>query len=159
MGKKFIFLDIDGVLNSDEWTKKYFRENLYYIPEVDQDLDPEALRRIDVLVNETSGELVLTSYWRLDLEGTRKRLEHSGLRTKINYSLPVSPLESEPGWSRGRLISEFLNLKKNECERYIILDDTDDELSSHGKERFIKINPVTGITEENINKAIKLLNE
>lgn len=157
MGKKLIFLDIDGVLNSDNWTRRYFRENFHYIAEIDQDLDPRTLNIIDTLVDKTKGEIVLISSWRFDLENTKRRLNFSGLKSKINYSLPIFPLESESGWSRGKLIFEFL--KKNKCERYIILDDTDDELSNHGKERFIKIDPVTGITETDMNKAIKLLNE
>ncbi len=59
---KIIFLDIDGVLNSDNWLQSEASKTGSY-PE--NKFDPNAVRLLNKMVQQTNAKLVLTSTWRL----------------------------------------------------------------------------------------------
>ena len=59
---KIIFLDIDGVLNSDTWEKsKAFKNGVY----PSNSFDPFSVQLLNNIINETQAKVVLTSTWRL----------------------------------------------------------------------------------------------
>ena len=71
---RVIFLDFDGVLNSDS----FFRANDgRYVPGA---LDPGAVARLTALVARTGAKVVIASTWRLDytLERIREILAKHG---------------------------------------------------------------------------------
>ena len=55
-------------------------------------------------------------------------------------------------------IKEWLMLNGNDVTRYAILDDMDDILLEK-ENHFVWINPELGITEEDAEKAIAILNQ
>ncbi len=63
---KIIFLDIDGVLNSDEYFDKI--SNLD-IQGIEQEIDIEKVKLLKEAINETGAKVVLSSSWRYTRKG------------------------------------------------------------------------------------------
>lgn len=62
---KILFLDIDGVLNSDLWHRESQKIDLKF--PLDQ-FDPKAIELFNRIIENTSTKIVLTSTWRLKFE-------------------------------------------------------------------------------------------
>ena len=58
---KVIFLDVDGVLNSDEYFDKIKNLN---IDGIQSEIDVEKIKMLNMAINETGAKIVLTSSWR-----------------------------------------------------------------------------------------------
>ena len=158
-GMKIIFLDIDGVLNS----QKYFSENSdrndeYYSHNNDLfqrkmlDIDLSKLERLLMIIKETNAKVVITSSWkRLDVfVRIANKLQEMGI--------PIIGVTVDNGINRGLGIKDYL--AKNMVKNYIILDDDtfldyDEELLNHlVKTSFYE----DGLNEELTNIAILKLN-
>ena len=59
--EKYLFLDIDGVLNHRAWYKN-LEDKTYPFRE----FDPECVKRVNYILEKTNARLVITSSWRLD---------------------------------------------------------------------------------------------
>lgn len=73
---RYIFFDIDGLLNSETWYKTYKPGNL---DEIDNDIDPKCIERLNRICSETGAYLVMSSDWRYDFNCSCKRLYAAGL--------------------------------------------------------------------------------
>lgn len=155
--KKYIFLDIDYVLNSEQWYKFYWKNQYHYTnPKVDYDLDFRAIVRLNYLVSHTGAEIVISSSWRFDMEDTVTRLMRSGLKykpTKRIEGIEFGGNDDTP--TRGDLINNFL--KENPCDNYLILDD-DSDIEENQLSHFIKTDRWLGLTKEDVYKGIEILN-
>ena len=64
---KIIFLDIDGVLNSEKWYIEIFDKNLY--PNLENyplcEFDPLAIEQLNLLTDKTNAKIVISSTWRM----------------------------------------------------------------------------------------------
>lgn len=153
--QKYIFLDIDGVLNSDKW---YVSENNPgNLNGKEGDLDPECVNRLNNICKETGAKIVLSSDWRISWPYCIDRLENGG----INKGLIVDKTP-EHMWlpyfsdkSRGSEISSWLST--HECERYVILDDRKD-FTEEQWPNFVHIDSMHGLTDEDANLVINILN-
>ena len=63
---KIIFLDIDGVLNSEDWYRKRHEE----VPQHEQsaqypfyELDPELVSNLNLIIQKTEAKVVVSSTW------------------------------------------------------------------------------------------------
>mgnify|MGYP000307289192 CR=1 FL=1 len=123
---KVIFLDIDGVLNSDAYKKK----QLYNSSEgIESEIDPATLILLKKAVDTTGAKLVLSSSWRI----MRKCNELEKFLMKFGISL--SGKTPYVDGKRGLEIKQYLNENEN-IEQYLILDDEifesfDEELVNH----------------------------
>ena len=107
---KVIFLDIDGVLNSDRTPNP---RNFPYI------VDPKLLARLKKLVAKTGAKVVLTSSWRLD---------PVGLFAAKHFGVPFIDVSPDmPKKTRREEVQCWLS-KHPKVSRYVIIDDEDDEL-------------------------------
>ena len=158
---KFIFLDIDSVLNSKDWNRYYMETNLKYLPDVDPDIDFRAVKRINKLVESTGAKIILSSSWRFYLSETINRLRNSGLKYPIKDIIKGEECVYSENWpdvnhpTRGDLIENFL--KEHPCDNYIILDDIND-MTKEQQSHFIQTNNNDGFTDKDLENAIKLLN-
>ena len=148
---KVIFLDIDGVLNSDEYIDR--AKNTQGI---ERHIDIEKVKLLKKAINETDAKTVLTSSWRnsKDIGPLRELLE------KYEIYFDVTPFIN---WERGLEIKQWLSTHK--CvEDYIILDDEiydsfDQEMLSH----LVKVSNANGrglgegLTQKDIDTIIKRL--
>ena len=97
---KYIFLDVDGVLNHHETYKKKHVNSLY------PDLDPECLTLFSKLVHSIDYvHIVLSSSWRL-IESDMDRLEAAFKEFGIPKWIDITTyLEYEQGKTRGKEIN------------------------------------------------------
>ena len=167
--KKIIFLDIDGVLAIPSCLK----DGMWALSDDKQKL-------LGDLIKATNCEIVLSSSWRYhSLEKTKEHMQSEGFLfndnligvtirayqylekgTKIHLSIPRgveikqwidANINSENGknWKRKKIGKDY---------SYVILDDDSDMLLEQ-KDFFIRTNPEKGLTKENVEQAIKILNE
>lgn len=152
-GRAYIFLDVDGVLNSDEWYHYYWENDLKYTDK-EYNLDYRAVERINRLIEATGAEIVLSSSWRFDMDVTKLRLSRSGLRYEIAKKLPGCEFGvGSP--TRGELIAEYV--KNQKCKRYVIFDDDTDMTDEQKEKYFVHTDPFIGLTDADIDKAIEIL--
>jgi hypothetical protein len=140
--KKILFLDIDGVLNSDEWHKTGYKSSI-------DDLDPNLVRKL----NSLDCEVVITSSWGCDNGQTWKALRRKGFNLKvIGYTE-----RTNNDWTvRGNMIKKWLYDNCHNIDyQYAILDDDSDMLLEQ-KDHFVQTNSEIGVTDEDINK-IKII--
>lgn len=109
---KVIFLDIDGVLNSDEYFDKI--SNLD-IQGIEQEIDIEKVKLLREAINETGAKVVLSSSWRYTRKGQQLKELLSNYEIYVD-SIPF--IQNE----RGLEIKQWLS--ENQCiEDFVILDD------------------------------------
>jgi hypothetical protein len=134
---KLIFLDIDGVLNCRTTPNP---RDFPYI--VDEDL----LARLRRLLERTGASVVLSSTWRYDPAGI-----YSANRYGVPFIDVIPDLPHEP---RCKEILAWLR-DHPEVDRYIVIDDEDDELDSLP---LFQPSSRTGLTEEIVAGAADYLN-
>mgnify|MGYP003509103315 FL=1 len=157
---KVIFLDIDGVLNNTS-TEETF-EDYYFV-------EDEKVELLKQLVTRTNAKLVLSSTWR---EGwyARERIENpsksfqsairlfEALEKKLSeYDLELLSYTEDFG-TRGEEIDLWLkNWKGEQVESFIILDDMYPEDLKLHTERLVQTSESLGLTQEDVEKAIDML--
>jgi len=134
--KKYLFLDIDGVLNEPGTTG--FERNRCNL--------------INYIRLQTGCDIVITSDRRLTKDGIRQieKIAAQFEWGEIEYTKPVSKFLLS---DFKRLVEIGLFLDFNECDNYVVVDDMKLSLKSN----YVKINPDFSLTKEDANKVIELL--
>lgn len=178
---KLIFLDIDGVLNSNDWVHK--RSETIGMDAVAAqyplyEIDPEAIKRLNLITDQTGAKIVISSTWRhgKSTEALQAMMKMFGATGEIigitqsfrsvgpnHYTIPRgceidSWLKDHEfnriNWSRK---SQLEYIEKSGIENYIILDDDSDMLYNQ-REHFVQTPHTHGLTDELAQKAITILN-
>lgn len=183
--KNIVFLDIDGVLNSEEYYIRRHQDiengKLSYDELRTQypyfEIDNLAVTRLNRIVEECDAEIVISSTWRLNrtpLE-LQRILETCGFKGIVldktehlggvnGYTVPRGCeiekwLKSQKfqriNWSREK---QEQTSKESYIRNYIILDDDSDMLLSQ-KEHFIHTSFKKGLTDQLTDSAITTLNK
>lgn len=147
---KVLFLDIDGVLNSDTFYLNRPKE-IKHLPYPLSEFDPACVARLNRILDETKARLVVSSSWRHDTFINRV-LERAGIKTKIWDITPYGM-----GKPRGHEIKKFLSEHPN-IENYVILDDVANMLPEQ-QSHFVQTKYYYGLTDEDMIKAINILNK
>lgn len=172
---KVIFLDFDGVLNSNDWFTKANKDGTL---DRDNPVDPSAVKKLNKIIEKTAAKIVVSSTWRIlnTKEGLQKILDNLGFIGEIIDLTPrIHFKEIYESVPRGCEIDYWLNrtgkfqrinwdkeiqrgyLEKSTVKNYVILDDDSDMLYNQ-REHFIKTNNKVGLTNKDANQAIKILN-
>ena len=156
----YLFLDIDGVLNTGQYSN-YLVDN--GLCETDADgylFDPEAVKNLRYIIEKTDAKIIITSTWRLD--GDMQALLYN--RKLAGEVVCVTPtIQKEKGigkikiWygHKGMEVEEWLSANAIAPYKYAILDDEDDYLENQS-DHLILTDPMTGITKEVADKVIIL---
>lgn len=154
----YLFLDIDGVLNTGRYSD-YLVEN--GLCETDEDgylFDPEAVDWLQYIIERTEAKIVITSTWRLD--GDMQALwrnrdlagEVIGVTPTLRREKAIGKMKFLYG-HRGMEVEAWLQDHASEPFKYAIIDDEDDYLP-HQAEHLVLTNPMTGITVDVAEKVI-----
>ncbi|MEE1504555.1 MAG: HAD domain-containing protein [Acutalibacteraceae bacterium] len=152
---KIIFLDVDGVLNC-----KNTRDVCMNFVGIEDRL----VKKLQTIVNATGAKIVLVSTWRYYWEPSDKEGQDE-MGTYLDKKLSKQGLyirdKTDPYclFARGKGIWEWL--KDKYVESFVILDDeAHDYEEVNLKSRWIQTYDVDdgGITDEDVEKAIKILN-
>ena len=171
--KKVIFLDVDGVLNSDR--------TLYE----DISLEDDLILNLKEIVDKTKAKIILSSSWRLSTEAVATlmdKLDKFGLvisgmtcdgvdldllekyefdatkkylDTKFDYD---ENKQIKITYDRGAEIFKWL-CYHDDCT-YVVLDDEIEDIKPYFNESVIvKTSYKTGLTKEDVKKAVQILNK
>lgn len=160
--KKIIFLDIDGVLNSQ----------LFYIqcketgrPMVD--IDENSVKLLNQLCEDTGADVVVTSTWRLGrtVEQLQEILDSRGFEHKVlDKTKDLRIGKYGDCVLRGNEIYEWIKSHEDIVQaqyygyaNYLILDDDSDMLYWQ-RNNFICVDPHCGITPKTVFIGKKILN-
>jgi hypothetical protein len=165
--KKFIFLDLDGVLNhenfyvsrvkislSEEWHKRYFC--------------PKTVKRLNQITDETGAKIVFSSSHRFHFETFEELVEGFKLAGITGELISVTPklkyVDDSYSVPRGCEIKAWMERNKGILGakisevKYAILDDDTDMLYWQ-RNSFFCTKGKSGLTQAIANKVIKHLNK
>ena len=174
MIEQYLFLDIDGVLNTMRYSNYLIDHDKDDTDEDGALFDPEAVENLANIIKAIPDvKILISSTWHFkgwewmkrlwakrqlpgDIYGFTPSLEFTRFKDLITeeYSESVYPYGT-----RGLEIGEWLRINKPEnpfLYRYAIIDDEDDFPSMY-KDHVVLTNPFDGITKEVATKAIELL--
>ena len=152
--RKIIFLDFDGVLNTE-----YYQGLLQFQEKQWQDehgafFDPNAVRQLKRIIDATGADIVVESSWKyLGLEAMQELWKVRNLPGKV---IDITPSLTGNA-SKGEEIVVWLSEHATPDTRYVIIDDEYVVLDSQIP-YFIWTNPYEGITEEQADRVISILN-
>ncbi len=159
---KIIFLDIDGVLNSDSWYKSINPEERL---NPDIHFDPRNIQLLNKLVLKTGAKIVLSSTWRIrySLAEMQNILKTKGANIEIVDFTP-DLTSKDDSFTRGNEILKWckenekvIGCKYSKYKTYAIIDDNDDMLYWQ-RNNFFQTDRYVGLTPSVVQKIIKFLN-
>lgn len=174
---KVLFLDIDGVLNSQNWfgyrlycSKHDIYDRVLNFVDINDEyinhklsmIDDRAIVNLNRIIEETGCKVVLSSSWRSSRKSvndlTQYILKIKGFKYEL-YDVTPRLWNDEFGTQRGEEIQMWMDKEseKNKIESFVILDDDTDILPEQMK-NFIHIDGQVGLIDKDVVTAIKILN-
>lgn len=151
---KILFLDFDGVLNTEHYQGLLQYQGKPWQDEYGAFFDPKAVKQLKRIIDATDADIVVESSWKyLGLDAMKELWEVRNLPGTI---IDITP--SLLGKNKGVEIASWLSKYAKQDIRFVIIDDEYVILDSQ-LPHFILTNPYEGITEEQANRAISILNE
>ena len=150
---KYLFLDIDGVLNTLKNLEKQIEDNNGVpLPNMDEIFCPIGLQNLKRIVDVTECQIVLSSTWRISARGRNKVSDN--LR-KVGLELHGTTLYL----NTERWIEIETYLKRfSHYTGFVILDDEDFDMGKFKDTNLVRIDGEIGITDDDVEKAISILN-
>lgn len=154
--KKILFLDMDGVINSVEYSvgmASIERERRFHL----NDCDPVKIGLIRFICQQTDAQIVISSTWRLNKteDWFVGFLDHVGWpMAPIIGCTPTRIVGDEHGIGRGDKIQAWLEHHAHDEHTYVILDDDSD---FYDWQPLVKCNGVYGITLKETIQVIDIL--
>lgn len=159
---KVLFLDFDGVLNSCNWFRSRYLEDVN-AQELEGKLDPEAVANLNRIIEETGCQVVISSTWRRSNSlGTLLRLLCLRGFDKKHWDnfigvTPVLDRKDREMVERGHEIQAWLDKHPEKFDRIVILDDDGDMV--HLMPHLVLTSGETGLDTEKTEDVIRRLNE
>ena len=175
---KVLFLDIDGVLNSENWfgyrlyciKNNMFNEVINFVNTNDERIkyklsmiDDRAIANLNRIIEETGCKVVLSSSWRSCVEAentlTEYLLKLKGFKYEF-YDVTPRLWFNDFSIRRGEEIKFWLDKEseKNEIESFVILDDDYSDILPEQMNNFIHIDGQVGLADKDVFTAIEILN-
>ena len=143
---KYILLDFDGVLTSDDYTRMsvlgHRQANLFGV----DFFDPTCIEALRYIIEKTGASVIISSSWR-DLG-----MDRLG-KVWIHNSLPGELAGTTPEWILMKKDALLDWVDGHPEDRYVVIDDADLDIPFQ-----VRTDPVTGLTSTEAEMAIKILN-
>lgn len=149
---KVIFLDIDGVMNSQNSVKRLYKEGHGYFNDIPV---PETIGPLNKIVSATGAGVVISSTWRklMNLQGLSYVMFLCGFKGELLGTTPVIH-----NVERGIEIQRWIDSRATKkITNFVILDDDSD--MAHLTNHHIKVNNKVGLTFADAERAIAILFE
>lgn len=165
--KRILFLDFDGVLNTDNYTKRLVAEGKAYRDVYGDLFDPEAVRNLKRIIDSVADvKIVITSTWKdtIGADNVRQLWKDRYMPGRIyGMTKPFIPdffsmdsdFELAIMAGKGHEVKQWLEEHAKGEHRYVILDDMSYFLPEQ-EPHLVKVDQFRGITEEDSAKAIRL---
>ena len=157
MKPKFIFLDIDGVLNNH----RFIMENSYLKESEQKLIDEQKMVLLKNIIEATRAKIVLSSSWRDMFD------ENMSPRTK--RASEIMALFQAYGlelWSRTQdqsdkmlSIEKWIKSHRSIIDRFIIIDDDFIYDNREMLSRLVRTSYYIGLTEQHVSAAIHMLKD
>jgi hypothetical protein len=147
---KYLFLDFDGVLNSDNYAKFY--QSPHYTPDL-ENIDPNAVEILNKIVEKNPKlNIVISSTWRLrfSLDELKDGLKAKGFKFTEQITGITPHLSNK---KRDDEILEFLKDKTNYS--FVVIDDGTD--LEKVKDNLIQTQMADGLTIQHLSNILKLI--
>ena len=167
---KYIFLDFDGVLNTEFYQDLLMSQGKPYRDKHGPFFDPVAVEQLKRVIDSTHADIIIESSWKcLGLEAMQDMWADRHLPGRV---IDITPSIVSASWSSNIDINIFgLDARQSKGieidfwlfentiadVRYVIIDD-EYVIPNSQLPRFILTNPFDGLTELVADRAIALLN-
>ena len=164
---KIIFLDFDGVLNTEKHQKLLLDQNIPRSDKYGPLFDTEAIGNLKKILDAVPDvKLVISSSWKF--EGLNRMIEMWKSRNLPGAIAGITPdlytidtddcdvLSRLVG--KGNEVKQWLKDNASGIYQYVIFDDLPDFLPEQ-EPYLILTNPITGVTEQDAANAIRILRE
>lgn len=148
--RRILFLDVDGVLNGDDWLQSLSWED--YAQDV-KHFDPECVRLYNQIIRRTSARVVLSTGWRLKYsqEALVSILRRAGVEGDIVGRTPVRVTREEEvgAWvssARDLLVAGFT---------MVVLEDF--HVMGRFEDRTVRTQGLVGLRPADVERAVQLL--
>lgn len=173
--KKYIFIDFDGVLNTERYHAAVLSAGRVPSDAYGPLFDPEAVENLRTVVDATGAEVIISSSWKLEgpkrmsvLWKARKMPGVlAGCTPDAVVGMDILSMDLDDPDTFARLAGRGNEVKRwleenapaeTGSYRYVIFDDVPDFLPEQ-EDNFIQVSPRVGITVEDAARAIKILNK
>ena len=152
MKDSIIFLDFDGVLNTEQYQARLAVDRKPKKDAWGPLFDPRAVGNLRKIIESTGAAIVISSSWRYihRLGSLRMMWEVRELPGEILDILPCGASYI----SRGEDIECWMN--QHGQTDYVIIDDLNDFYPTQ-LDRYVETNPIVGISTVDVEKAITIL--
>ena len=167
---KIIFLDFDGVLNTEHYQNYLMYQGKPWRDEYGALFDPKCVRWLKRIIDETEADIVIESSWKYlglvamqelweerDLPGKVIGITDSTASDKWLLNANLDDIDPAMGHCKGMEIASWLADNTKNDVNYVIIDDEYVCLESQ-LPHFILTNPHDGITRDIADRVIALLN-
>lgn len=142
---RVIFLDIDGVLNSDKFYKSDSSKS--------DDLDRSAIEKLNQIIAQTNAKVVVSSTWRImhTQDEIQMMLSRNGFQGEV---IDTTDNLIKKGMDRGDEIHQWIENHSN-IESFVVIDDFNfPNFDKWFPWRFIQTDWKTGISEEDVRLCV-----
>jgi len=160
---KVIFLDVDGVLNSEDDLLGIQNDGTV---NPGREIFDRPLALLKSLVDATNAKIVISSSWRVGCakcgrESFYGKELYETLKQRLGdydmAAIDVTPVINKPMVKRGDEIRKWLNTTEYEIESFVILDDEAD-MCEYNSTNLVQTSMKTGLLEEHVEMAKTILN-
>ena len=167
MKSKVLFLDIDGVLNTERQHDRCVNLGADQVDNFGYAFDPVSVANLERIVNETGADIVISSSWKMwGLDAMQRMWARRDLPGKVIDITPNTESDEmllsidldlmDIPAIKGSEIKEWLSTNGNQDTSYAILDDLPDMLPEQ-ESHFVQTDPRIGITKDDADRIITIL--